>query len=226
MTPTKVHFIFLLFAQQTAAWAPQYFPKQLRCEEQVWRFPDATKIQRNDATIEWSQGHYMDETCSRPEPTKLRHSNAMASADYMMEMRSLPSPGGLRHSDISAPYLDAERLWGAPRSEYKPLMDNIMIAPRLSDYERTWMFPKTSHIISSEVRVGTQVLDPFGISDEHVKTHFVETEHHLPDWKEDDVIKALSKLDENVSDFKPPETKEKVTLLFYQAQVHLPGFRR
>lgn len=226
MTPAKVFFVYLLLARQVAAWAPLSFPKDLRMDERTWRFPESTKILHDEGVVGPSPWHYMEELPSQPEPAQLRHSHAMASGSYMMEMRSRPHPAVLRHSDISAPYQDAERLWGVPSAEQKPLKDNIMIAPRLSDSERTWRFPKKSQIIGSEVRMEPQYLDAIGIWDEHVKALLVETKRHLPDWQGEDVINVLSQLDENAADFRPPEVKERVNSLYHQAQAHLPDFRQ
>ena len=226
MTPIKVFFVFLFLSRQSAAWAPLSIPKDLRTDERTWRFPESTKTLHSEGIVGSPSWHYMDEPPSQPEPTQLRHSNVMASGSYMMEMRSPPNPAELRHSDVSDSYQGVERLWGIPSAKNAPLKDNIMIAPRLSDSDRTWRFPKKSQIISSEVPMGLQYLDAIGVSDEHVKTLFVETKRHLPDWENENVLNVLSKLDENASDFLPPELKESVTTLYYQAHTHLPDSQK
>lgn len=222
---TKTSVLLSLLVAPTIAWSPNFFPKNLRPEERMWRSPDPTMIRRVDnGLVGTPRGNYMDEMLVQPEPaTQLRRSDAVARDDYMMEMTIQPTQAELRHTGESAAYQDAERLWGLPPPPHKPLTDNVMIAPRLRDKERTWRFPKANQIVPSEVHVGPHFGSPVGVADEHVKTLLFETKKHLPDWVEEDVTQVLSEMEENSDDFQPPEVKEKVTSLFFRPQVHLPG---
>jgi len=175
----------------------------------------------------------MGEMPSHPQTEQLRHSKAMASGEYMTEMRGVQNPANLRRSDMIAPYLNSERKWGIPMPSVGPLLDNVLISPAYSAQDRTWGFPKRNQIRQSEVHVRPEFLDPIfiaedhhAVSDEHVKTLLFETKKHLPDWQpeeKEDVTAVLSRMEQDKADFQPPETKEKVTTLFYESQVHLPS---
>jgi len=235
-TMTKLYCAaLLLLVPLVYSWAPQQLPSNLRSEERTWRFPESTQIRQDDSSVGSSPINYMSEMRSQPEPWQLRRSSAMASAsgDYMTAMWSEPEPNALRQSDASAPYLDTERMWGFPSPARKPLTDNVLIAPKYSDLDRTWGFPASNKILQREVHLTSHLLDPMFISDvpeehepvgdKHVKTLLFKAEKHLPDWKEADVTEVLSEMEENISDFEPPEAKEKAaTTLYYRSKAHLP----
>ena len=235
---TKLYCAALLvsFPLVVYSWAPQQVPNILRSEERTWRFPESTQIRQDDSLLVGSSspGNYMSEMRSQPEPWQLRRSSALASSgDYMNAMWSAPEPNALRRSDASAPYSDVERSWGLPSPAHKPLTDNVLIAPKYSDLDRTWGFPASSRILQTEVHMSHHFLDPMFISDvpeeqqavgdKHVKTLLFKAEKHLPDWKEADVTEVLSEMEDNISDFEPPEAKEeKATTLYYRSKAHLP----